>query len=287
MMLAGSFFALLMCGCNPHSPAPSARCPAGTSDATLVSGGQTREYRIVVPRAYRTGKSIPLVLGFHGNGSTAAQFESYSGFSTLAQREGFIAVYPQGLGDIPGWDAWAGSKDVQFVRDLIGSIETECEIDPSRIYAVGHSRGGGMANRLACDVSDRVAAIGSVSGVYPSGEDCSPSRPVGIVAFHGTDDSIVPYNGIGSGIREVYFTIGTPIPQWASAWAERNGCDSKPAAVFQQGTVTGSEWNYCRAGGDVILYTVSGGGHEWPGAVDTAAMIWEFFTNHPFPSTEK
>jgi polyhydroxybutyrate depolymerase len=280
---AGFLFVLFLAGCLPASPAP-ASCPLGTRAETLVSGGQTRQYRIFVPSSYREGKAFPLVLGFHGNGGTAAQFESYSGFSALAAREGFLAVYPQGLGEPPGWNTWAGSDDVKFARDVIKTVEAQCAVDPARVFAVGHSRGGGMANRLACDLADRVAAVGSVSGVYPSGEDCAPSRPVAIVAFHATGDPIVPYNGIGDSgaMRAAYFTIGTPIPQWASDWAARNGCDPKPAEIFRQGVVTGQGWGNCRGGADVILYTISGGGHGWPGEVDAAQMIWTFFAGHPF-----
>ncbi len=280
--LAGIFFFLFLVGCARAVPAP-ASCPLGTRDETLLSGGQTRQYRIFVPPSYQPGKAVPLVLGFHGNGGTASQFESYSGFSALAAREGFLVVYPQGLGEPPAWDTWAGSQDVHFVRDLIASVETRCAVDPARIYAVGHSRGGGMANRLACDLADRIAAVGSVSGAYQYGEDCKPSRPVPIVAFHGTGDLIVPYNGIGNGMREAYFIIATPIPQWAADWAARNGCDPQPAEIFRQGAVTGQGWGNCRGAADVVLYTVSGGGHGWPGEVDAAQMIWTFFAGHPTP----
>jgi polyhydroxybutyrate depolymerase len=141
-----------------------------------------------------------------------------------------------------------------------------------------------MANRLACDLSDRIAAIGSVSGTYLYAENCSPGRPVPIVAFHGTADQDVPYNGIGNGAPSAYFNIGTPIPQWAAAWAERDECGAEPAAIFQQGPVTGRGWQNCRGGADVILYTIDGGGHEWPSAVDATGMIWNFFVAHPLPS---
>jgi polyhydroxybutyrate depolymerase len=281
--LAVCCFALLLVDCTRVLPA-SGNCPLGTRDETLVSGGPTRQYRIFVPPAYRPGESVPLIIGFHGNGGTSIQFESYSGFSTLATQKGFIAVYPQGLGQPPSWDTWAGSQDVQFVRDLTATVESQCAIDPARVYAVGHSRGGGMANRLACDLSDRVAAVGSVSGAYQYGEDCAPSRPVSIVAFHATGDPVVPYNGIGAAgaMSAAHFIIGTPIPQWASDWAVRDGCNPRPAEIFRQGAVTGQGWGNCRGGADVVLYTIAGGGHGWPGDVDVAQMIWTFFAGHPF-----
>jgi polyhydroxybutyrate depolymerase len=281
--LIGILFGLSITACRLGSPRNVKSCPLGIRDETLVSGGQTRQYRIFIPPSYRPGKAVPLVLGFHGNGSNSAQFENYSGFSRLAAREGFLAVYPQGLGEPPAWDTWAGSQDVQFVRDLIATVESQWAIDPARVYAVGHSRGGGMANRLACDLADRVAAVGSVSGVYQSGEDCAPSRPVAIVAFHATGDPEVPYNGIGNAgaLRAEHFTIGTPVPQWASDWAARDGCDPKPAEIFRQGLTTDQGWGNCRGGADVILYTINGGGHGWPGDVDAAQMIWNFFLKHP------
>jgi polyhydroxybutyrate depolymerase len=186
---------------------------------------------------------------------------------------------------------------VQLVRDLIDSLEARCSIDPARIYATGHSRGGGMANRLGCDLSDRIAAIAPVSGDYEYSEDCFPSRPVAVVAFHGTNDPTIPYHGFGvpGQIHGSYLRTGTPIPNWASAWAERNGCTSGSATVFQEGSLSGQGWGDCRLGADVVLYTINGGTHSWPGGqgelggeFSAAQMIWDFFTRHPFvPDTSQ
>jgi len=247
-----------------------------------------------MPTSYKSGTPVPLVLGFHGNGGRAEDFGTYSGFSDLAEREGFIAVFPQGMGDIPTWDTWGEPEnaDVQFARDLIRLVAARCSIDRSRIFAVGHSRGGGMADRLACNLADEIAAIGSVSGYYESLNYCSPTRPVAVVAFHGTADSVIPYDGIGntSEVRSAYFTIGTPIPAWAAAWASRNGCGATSGEILREGSLSGQAWTGCRSGGDVVLYTIQGGGHSWPesvgsstGASSVAAMIWEFLAAHPFP----
>jgi polyhydroxybutyrate depolymerase len=277
------FLVLLFAGCKPIASQPATACAPGTYDEEILSGGQVRQYRLHVPPAYQPGKPVPLLFGFHGAGSSAGQFEEYSGFSALADRAGFIAVYPQGLGELTNWDTMPGSQDVQLVRDLLDSLEARCSIDPARIYATGHSRGGGMANRLGCELSDRLAAIAPVSGDYEYGEDCSPYRPVAVVAFHGTNDPTIPYNGFGvpGQPHESYVRIGTPLPTWAATWAERNGCSNKPAIIFQEGQVTGQQWGNCQAGADVILYTVYGGTHEWPDEVNAAQMIWDFFTQHP------
>jgi len=295
-MLCQVLLVLLLAGCQPATPIPvvapsaapsytSADCPAGDHVEEITSGGQARRYILHVPAAYRPEKSMALVLGFHGAGSSAREFESYSDFSYLANIGGFIVVYPQALGQRPTWDTTPepSNPDLQFVRDLIDAVKARCNIDPNRIYATGHSNGGGLANRLACDLSDRIAAIGPVAGAYQWSQECSPSRPVAILAVHGTDDPIIPYNGFQD-VREppaAYYLIGIPIPQWAAAWAKRNGCEDEPARTTEGIEVTKDHWSGCRANADVILYTIEGGGHGWPEAFEAASVIWEFFAEHP------
>lgn len=260
-----------------------ASCAPGTFEEEISSGGQTRQYRLHIPPDYQSSKPIPLVLGFHGAGGSEADFESHSGFSALADQAGFIVAYPQGLGsDISNWNTMPNSTDVPFVRDLIDSLARRCKIDPKRIYATGISRGGGMVNRLGCELADRIAAIGPVSGDYANSEFCTPTRPVAVVAFHGTLDPTIPYNGFGlpGQLHESYTRIGTPIPTWAASWGERDGCGPKSAIVFREGPVSGQEWNGCQAGTSVLLYTIDGGTHQWPVAVDAAKLIWDFFVQH-------
>jgi len=142
IVLIGILLGLFVAASRPESPVPSVSCPVGTRDETLVSSGQTRQYRIFVPPSYRPEKTVPLVLGFHGNDSASAQFENYSGFSTLAASDGFIAVYPQGLGEPPAWDTWAGSQDVQFVRDVIANRGTAMRRRPGpRLHRQPFARG--------------------------------------------------------------------------------------------------------------------------------------------------
>jgi polyhydroxybutyrate depolymerase len=300
---AGSTFALqialllilLLAACQPATATPtvapsatpsytSADCPTGDHTQQLTSGGQARQYILHVPSAYQPGKPIALVLGFHGAGSSAREFESYSDFSFIANMESFIVVYPQALGGHPTWNTTAGADnpDIQFVRDLLDDVESRCHIDPNRIYASGHSNGGGLANRLACNLSERIAAIGSVSGAYQWSEDCSPARPVAILGIHGTDDPIIPYNGYPDAKEPpaAYYAISVPIPQWASSWSTRNGCDIKPSSLDQSDQVTRDTWSNCRAGVEVILYTIHGGGHGWPESFEAAQVIWEFFARH-------
>jgi len=301
---AGSTFALqiallliLLTGCQPATSMPAAipsatstytaaNCPTGDHTEEFTSGGQVRQYILHIPSAYQPEKSMALVLGFHGAGSSAREFESYSDFSFIANMEGFIVVYPQALGGHPTWNTTAGpnNPDIQFVRDLLEDLQNRCNIDRHRIYASGHSNGGGMANRLACDLSDRIAAIGSVSGAYQWSEECSPKRPVAVLGIHGTDDLIIPYSGYPDAKEPpaAYYAISVPIPQWASSWATRNGCDTKPSSLDQSDQVTQATWSNFRTGVEVILYTIHGGGHEWTDAIEPAQVIWDFFAEHSF-----
>ena len=170
------------------------------------------------------------------------------------------------------------------MRDLLDSLTARCSLDPKRIFATGISPGG-MANRPGCELADRIAAIGPVSGDYANSEYCSPNRSLPVVAFHGTLDTTIPYNGFGlpGEMHESYTRIGTPIPTWAAGWGEHNGCQAKPAMIYREGQVSGQVWSGCQAGASVLLYTIDGGTHQWPAAVNAAQMIWDFFSQHSMP----
>src|SRR5215213_11750817 len=213
------------------SPIVTADCAGRDYFDEIESGGQTRQYLLHVPASYKPEDPAALVLVFHGAGIGAERFVNYTRFSNVADREGFLIVYPQGQGpkEEVFWDTSPGSRDVQFISDLFDHLQRRCNVDPNRIYATGHSNGGGMVNRLACDLADRIAAIGPVSGAYSSG-NCSPARPIPVFAIHGTADNIVSYNGI---------------PEWASAWAERNGCDPEPVEVLHNVMIGEKQWQNC------------------------------------------
>jgi len=267
------------------SPAPTT-CPIGDHTGELTSGGQVRKYKIHVPSSYQPEKSTALVLGFHGAGSSAATFESYSGFNAVSDREGFIMVYPDATEEYHAWHAAPGpnNPDIDFARDLIDELQSRCNIDPHRIYATGHSNGGGLSNRLACDLADRIAAIGTVAGANEAADICRPARPVAVFSMHGTADTIITYNSFQN-LKQppaTYSMLGIPIPEWASAWANRNGCDPDTSDAVHNVVISEMHWGNCRANADVILYTIEGGGHEWPSKlIDVAQTIWDFFILHP------
>ena len=162
----------------------------------------------------------------------------------------------------------------------------------TRIFVTGMSNGGGMANRLGCDLADLFAAITPVEGGYPEPgwKDCSPVRSMPIMAFHGITDPVVPYKG-GLGTGPARGVIFPPIPDWAAAWAKRDSCNATPMVTTPTGTrlkaiaVTRQEWAQCEDGASVILFSINPHGHVWPKGepVDATTEVWKFFQAHPMP----
>ncbi len=270
-------------------PPPTATAVSiGDSEAQVTTSGTVRQYRIHVPASYRPDQAVPLVLNFSGFGETALEQELLSGMSRQSDLSGFIVVYPEARGQPPAWFVGPGPKgdeDVAFVGDLIRQVESEYHIDANRIYATGISNGGGMVNQLGCRLADTFAAIAPVSGAYVFWNICRPSRPVAVVAFHGTADRIVPYDGEGR--------VLPPIRDWAAAWAARDSCDEVPRESFRNGSAVAETWDNCQGGAAVTLYTIQGFGHMWPGVarasgfdagtsdVNATQVIWQFFAAHP------
>jgi polyhydroxybutyrate depolymerase len=271
------------------SPQNTASVRSGSIEAEITSSGVSRHYILHVPAAYQPNAAVPLITNFHGYGSNSKEEEALTGMSAKADREGFIVVYPDGLNSAwytgPGTE---GQRDRQFIRDLIAYLESQYSIDPRRIYATGISNGGGMTDRLGCYMADIIAAIAPDSGAYNFWQDCRPSRPMPVLAFHGLDDNIVPYTGGNPQIME------PSIPDWAAAWAKRDGCASTPTKTSPVDTVIVQTWSGCQGDVEVILYTLANHGHSWPGspvmpkaitsqAIDATDVMWDFFKAHPMP----
>ncbi len=187
---------------------------------TITVNGQARQYRLHIPPAYHPSSAMPLVVNLHGYNSNAEQQEHVSQMSVKADQAGFIVVYPEGLGDPQEWHVGPRAEadaDLQFIRALVESLKAQLNVAPGHIYATGISNGAQMSNRLGCELSDVFAAIAPVSGGYPPAQACNPMHPIPVVAFHGTADRLLPYEGQGQ--------LLMPIREWAAAWANRNGCD--------------------------------------------------------------
>jgi polyhydroxybutyrate depolymerase len=277
--------------------------PDGEVSGRIISGHESRRYILHVPDTVDPSTPVPLVISLHGFAEWPAHQMEISRWNDLADAHGFLVVYPAGTGLPPRWRIRSDSDetavtmtDVEFISNLIDSLMGQYNIDPTRIYANGLSNGGGMADMLGCTLSDRIAAIGGVSGAYlfPR-EDCHPPRPVPVIAFHGTADPIVPYAGGESSSFHYPFP---PVTDWAADWAVRDGCPNSSVSLPAVGTVTGIRYGGCLEDAEVILYTIHGGGHSWPGGgslprwlvgettldIDATATMWEFFMRHPMPA---
>lgn len=247
---------------------------------TLVINGQERSYDLFVPGGFPDA-AAPLVLDLHGLLGTPEAQDELSGMQAKARLEGFVVAQPTGLA--LSWDTITGNgEDVAFLRGVVADVATRTAIDQNRVFATGMSNGGGMVDRLGCVAGDVFAAVAPVAGWYVPTVECDTDVVVPILAIHGTDDPVVPYDGEGS--------LFVPVREWAGDWATRNGCD--PEAIERNLTtdVTSVEWTDCDA--DVSLLVVEGGGHGWPGttdqertgastaSIDATDLIWEFFTRH-------
>ncbi len=260
--------------------------------------GRSRTFIVHFPKGYCDEKPVPLVLSFHGRHGQGKNQAKLSGFDEVADRHGFIVVYPDGVGK--SWNALHGTgeaeelgvDDVGFVGALIDTMMERYKIDPRRIYASGMSNGGVFAHRLGCEMSERFAAIASVAGqMAPKmAEQCDPTDGVAVIDFHGTKDRIVPYDGgktKGGGDL-------LSAPATAGVWRSVNGCDKNSKQTFAKGDVTCLTYTGGRA--PVTLCTVKGTGHTWPGGyqymprilvgktsrdVDASEMIWDFFAANP------
>ncbi len=295
---------------------------SGSSTQQIESGGMTREYVLYIPPGYVPSQPTPLVVSLHGFAGNPHEQERDSGWDDVAGRENFIVVYPAGTGSPLRWNAGqrelqtrlrqgglfermlgerffetVQADDVGFIRDLIAHLSDQLCIDGARIYVNGMSNGGGMTNRLACEAADVFAAAGMVAGAYTDFGGCQPSRPIPVIAFHGVEDPIVPYQGVS----EVYFPA---IETWAADWAARDQCGATPAAIpGTVGDVTGTRYTGCAGDAEVDFYTITDGGHTWPGGamgsqplmglllgktstdINASETMWVFFSAHPMPAS--
>jgi polyhydroxybutyrate depolymerase len=274
--------------------------PAGQR-RTLRVDGVERSYFLYLPAGHRGAGSLALVLVFHGASGRAQGFARHTGFSAVAEREGFVVAYPQGLDR--RWNDGRGNgtphDDVGFVRALLDTLERELSIDRRRVYATGISNGAMFAYRLACDLPGVFAAVAPVAGAMPANlaTGCTHTEPVSVLAFQGTADPLMPYAGGGVAGRRGRVLSAQ---QSVNFWATVSGCGSQVTVVEEpdrvpDGTrVRYTDFGECRERRAVELYTIEGGGHTWPGGpavgrlvgrvsreLDATALIWEFFAQHP------
>jgi polyhydroxybutyrate depolymerase len=268
--------------------------PTMTDDTwTVHSGGLDRTAHVHVPPSYDPTRATPLVLNFHGYYSNASQQDLLSRMTAKADREGFIAIHPEGTGTSQSWNAGAccgeaasnNVDDVGFVRDLLATAADRLCIDSHRIFATGMSNGGFLSHRLGCELADRIAAVAPVAGVLGI-PTCAPSRPMPIMHFHGTSDSLVPYDGN---------TMFPSVPSTFAGWGTRDQCTDSPSETFLNGDVHCSSYLKCAGGVAATLCTIDNGGHTWPGGtpiptlgytttyISATDAMWAFFDANPLP----
>lgn len=276
-----------------------------STQRTLSHDNVNRIYRIYVPQSYTGNKAVPLVMAFHGLGDNAANFQGI-GFNQLANQDTFIVIYPQALPDqlfqANAWNAGVGGTfagftyflnadvdDIGFVNSLIDTLSSEFNLDSNRIYSTGFSLGAYMTQRLACEMSDRIAAIGTVSGLIGNNVNCSPDGAMPVLHFHGTADSTITYTGefpspVGKG------EVGLSVDEMISNWTDKNTCtepmeyDPIPDAANDGRTVERFTYPDCDSESEVVFYKITNGTHEWPytpnNDIDATELIWEFFQKH-------
>jgi polyhydroxybutyrate depolymerase len=270
-------------------------------NGSIYSSGVERTYLLHVPARYDPAKPTPLVLSFHGAGLWGAAQRDMSRWDEVADDEGFIVVYPSGVGGrgVRVWHVEPGNRsgpDNKFILELIDTLRAKYNIDTTRIYANGLSNGGGMSFGLSCALADRIAAVGLVGSAQTEPwHSCRDTTPVPMINFHGTDDRFAAYRGGTSWV----LPRGRAFPSqlvWTANWAKRNRCASVSGDSVVGPDVTRRSYGHCAHDADVVLYTVAGGGHTWPGggphpswfvgkmthSIDASRIMWQFFLDHPF-----
>jgi polyhydroxybutyrate depolymerase len=277
---------------------------------TLQSGGRERSYRLYVPTRIATGAPAALVLVFHGGRGDGAGMERLTGFDAIADRDGFLVAYPDGVGrqwndgrDVAEFQTTRDRvDDVAFVSELIDEIARRHPVDSKRVFATGISNGAIFSHYLGARLASRIAAIAPIAGgiAEPYRPRFRPERPVSVLMMNGSDDPLVPYRGgpVGGTHGRV---LGAD--ESAALWAAADQCskdpktDTLPDSDPKDGCRVKRElWPGGREGTEVQLYRFDGGGHTWPGGpqylpklvigavcrdVDATPVIWAFFRAHP------
>ena len=255
------------------------------SEWTITVGSLQRKARVHVPTSYDPIARTPVVINIHGRTGWAQQQANLSRAIAKSDAEGFIVIHPEGTGSPTAWNAGGGCcdpaaannvDDSGFISQLIDEAAARLCVDADRVYVMGLSNGGYLAHRLACEHADKIAAIGPVAGVI-SMPTCNPTRPMPMMIVHGTADSIVQYSWEA---------------QTVNFWKVTNGCTTE-AVTFTNGAASCVTHGGCTDGADVVMCTLDGVGHQWPGGESLPFLgansndlvatdaIWDFFVAHP------
>ncbi|MEY2996985.1 MAG: hypothetical protein RIQ82_364 [Bacteroidota bacterium] len=279
----------LVFSCELDNKNPDAQCGDNQGAMILNHNGLNREYLIHVPENYDNSVPAPIVFNLHGYGGYAMDHLAYADMRILSDQEGFILIYPQGscLEGSPHWNSFlsgpdnkSDAEDIDFFSSLIDEISSNYNVDLERVYVCGYSNGGMMSYALACALSDRIAAIGSISGnMLDWPEVCAPTHPIPVIIFHGTNDEVLPYQGNSE---------WSSIPYAVNYWAEFNELGQTPSQTqtFSSGTRLVEYETYGPGLNEVSLdlYRVIQGEHYWfdQGTLGFSLnqTLWDFFDRY-------
>jgi polyhydroxybutyrate depolymerase len=304
----------LLIGCATN-PVPGQLINGRSYDVKMDGkfGDYDRTYRVHVPTGYREDKPMALVVVLHGAFSGSAEIEKRAGFSALADKEGFVVVYPEGIGILGFLQHWNAGHccgkaaeddvdDVGFVADVIEEVKNYLTIDTTRIYMTGFSNGGMLTHRFAAEHPEILAAAAPVAGAISSGDSAdeddwqipTPNSVVPMIIFHGREDLRIPYASEGLGDGPFYSTA----LESSLFWSSSNGCDAHHREQsLSFGGVTVDTWSDCEKNVDVLLFSLGEWGHRWPGPYFTretgpqsplynfnaTEIIWAFFEKYRRP----
>jgi polyhydroxybutyrate depolymerase len=305
----------------PARPSPGCIDGLGSLDQQgmpFSADGDDGAYTEEVPPVASEKRPQPVIVDLHAYEEPGQLQVTLSGLGNYGKTQGFVTVTPWIVNrPVPLWQSFAGSRDMAWFGDLLTHVEATSCVDENRVFVTGYSNGAFMASRIACQYSSRVAAVAPVAGIQAT-SPCRTKRPVPVVAFHGTADPLVHYDGTpsktaarlpspdGTGIitsqeAKVFgtrgiFAKGPTIPEEAASWAKRNGCSTAVVTTRIAPDISLLAWG-CPHRADVELYRIRGGGHTWPGSHDSAALnsllgrttfsisadaaMWRFFRAHP------
>lgn len=262
----------------------------GDSERQVDVNGLTRTYVLHIPPGVNKGTPAPLVIMFPGL-FTVSLTQSQTGFDDFSNENGFILVYPKGIGA-----SWNGGEccglafqenldEAAFVRQILLDLGTIFTVDPKRIYAAGFSNGAILTYRLACEMSDVFAAIASVSGTLFF-EPCQPAQKISVLHIHGLGDTTIPFAG-GQSIEAL--PLMPPVEQGVETWVKLNGCSASPQTSVD-GAISQTVYTDCQSNTTVELIKIDGFEHGWPSPTGAGEKnfpatqaIWEFFSTHPKP----
>lgn len=239
--------------------------------------GNNRDYVLHVPTGYDGIQRLPLVVNIHGFSSWATEELDRSKWDEMGDRENFVVVAPNGMGDPKAWNAGGlggGHDDVGFIRTVVEEVASELCIDEKRIFVSGHSNGGAMTHKLGCQAADIFAAIAPICGWTVPAEECNPARPIPVAAVRSLDDTTVRYEGGG---------IAPSAAADLDRWLQANDCADTPLVASHDGVC--NTYTSCAAGTQVMECHPRGE-HNFYYATDNLLLpdtLWPFFREFVLP----